>query len=265
VRDMLRSYNGNDYHYGGDTERRTFTHGLTGEIATRPVATRRSAWDQEGADAEDESSESIWDADREDCKAGGELDPDIESEPPGSEIPVGTPEDTEARFNHRAQGSGENEWYTPERYITAAREVMGSIDLDPATATLANETIGADAIFTKEDDGLSREWSGNVWLNPPYAQPWIADFMQKLVDEVQAGSATQAIALTHNYTDTKWFQGAAAAAQAICFTRGRIGFLSPSGEKAAATQGQAFFYFGPHHQTFVRVFSQFGLVLRPNA
>jgi hypothetical protein len=30
------------------------------------------------------------------------------------------------------------------------------------------ETVRAAAYFTKEDDGLTKEWNGNVWLNPPY-------------------------------------------------------------------------------------------------
>jgi len=162
------------------------------------------------------------------------------------------------------QGTGENEWYTPERYILAARDVLGGIDLDPATSEIANETVGAGRIFTIDDDGLSQEWDGHVWMNPPYAQPFIAQFCAKLRDEYEAGRVTEAICLTHNYTDTEWFHNLQAAASAICFTRGRVKFESPGGGVAAPTQGQAFFYLGDYPRRFAGVFCQFGFVVVPS-
>ena len=167
----------------------------------------------------------------------------------------------EAVHNHRAQGTGENEWYTPEQYIEAARELLGEIDVDPASSELAQKTVKAGRFFTIEDNGLEKEWNGKVWLNPPYAQPAIQDFIRKTVAEFEAGRMSEGVVLTHNYTDTKWFHIAAKAASAICFTRGRIGFLSPEGKKAAPTQGQAFFYFGSRREDFADSFCGFGFVM----
>jgi phage N-6-adenine-methyltransferase len=164
------------------------------------------------------------------------------------------------RGHHRTQFTGENEWYTPAPYVEAARTCLGAIDLDPASAPLAQKTIRAARFFTRDDDGLKQEWRGRIWLNPPYAQPSIVHFVDKLLAEVNAGRATEAILLTHNYTDTGWFQAAAGQCAAICFTRGRIRFVGASGEIAAPTQGQAFFYFGAGFDRFRQTFSSFGFI-----
>lgn len=170
---------------------------------------------------------------------------------------------TEAKevHNHRAQGTGENEWYTPAEYVDAAREVMGDIDTDPASSEFAQRTVKAGTFYTIDDDGLAQDWEGRVWMNPPYAQPAIAHFIEKLAASYESGSVTEAIALTHNYTDTQWFHRAAKACDAICFTRGRIGFVNPEGKKAAPTQGQAFFYFGEQTGKFAAVFAKYGFVV----
>jgi phage N-6-adenine-methyltransferase len=161
-----------------------------------------------------------------------------------------------------ASGTGENEWFTPTEYIVLARKVLGTIDLDPATSAEAQKTIKAKAYFTKTDNGLTREWPGRVWLNPPYAQPHIADFVSKLCAEYKAKRTTQAILLTHNYTDNAWFHEIAANATAICFTRGRVKFYE--GDKVAApTQGQAFSYFGSAVKKFASVFAGVGFVVVP--
>jgi len=157
-------------------------------------------------------------------------------------------------------GTGENEWYTPQNYLDMARQVLGGIDLDPASSEKANEFVGAAKIFTAADSGLDQEWNGRVWLNPPYAQPAIAQFADKMVHEWNCERIEAAIMLTHNYTDTAWFHALAPAASAICFPRGRIRFVSPGGDLASPTQGQAFFYFGPQLDTFAKVFSEAGFI-----
>jgi hypothetical protein len=68
--------------------------------------------------------------------------------------------------------------------------------------------------------------------------------------------------LTHNYTDTAWFQEIARFASAICFTRGRVRFYNGD-EIAAPTEGQVFSYFGPELDLFVQELSKVGFVVSP--
>lgn len=166
----------------------------------------------------------------------------------------------EAGENHRAECSGEFEWYTPGRYIDLARTVMGGIDLDPATSLLAQQTVRADAYYTAAENGLAQPWHGRVWLNPPYNQPTIMQFIEKLVEEYAAGQVQQAVLLTHNYTDTAWFHLAESAAELICFTKGRISFVNADGDSSQPTSGQAFCYFGPAGAAFREAFAAVGFI-----
>jgi hypothetical protein len=162
---------------------------------------------------------------------------------------------------HVAQNSGNNEWYTPPAFIEAARRVMGGIDLDPATSEIANRTVQAARIFTAEDDGLAQEWPvGRIWMNPPYAQPLIGQFAERLAQEVERGS--EAIVLVNNGTETAWFQRMGAVCSAVCFPKARVKFLDPQGNPGAPLQGQAVIYCGPNVGAFVEAFSGFGMVLR---
>ena len=166
-----------------------------------------------------------------------------------------------AAHNQRTACTGNNEWYTPAEYLDAARKVMGGIDLDPASHAIAQKTVKAAVFFSQADDGLSHEWIGRVWLNPPYSQPDIQRFADKLVAETVAGRISQAIVLTNSATDTAWFHVLGNACASICFPRGRIRFLSKAGQQGSPLMGQAFFYFGTHQGQFQDVFSKYGLIV----
>ena len=161
---------------------------------------------------------------------------------------------------HVLYNSGNNEWYTPEAYIQAAREVLRRIDLDPASSEEANTVVGATAYFSAEDDGLSLEWRGNVWMNPPYASGLIGKFADKLVEHFASGDVTAAIVLVNNATDTAWFHTLASVASCICFTRGRVRFWSSDGKVGAPLQGQAIIYLGKDAFSFRREFKRFGII-----
>ena len=163
---------------------------------------------------------------------------------------------------HVSNNSGNNEWYTPAEYCESARVVMGSIDLDPASCKVANKQVKAAKFITAEQDGLQKSWSGNVWLNPPYGQPFIADFCRKTLEEWQAGNVSQAIVLVNNATETAWFQSLLSEASAVCFKAGRIRFLDADGAPAnTPLQGQAFVYFGENTKAFIKEFSKHGRCL----
>lgn len=164
-----------------------------------------------------------------------------------------------------------NEWYTPARYIEAARKVMGGINLDPASCGLANKTVKAEKIYTKEDNGLSQVWKADsVWLNPPYGKvnpvpgstrSYQKLFVEKLLREYAVGNVKQAILLllgnacfAHYFSPLWDFP--------LCFHDGFISFFKPDGTTDDFGFGTIFVYLGPNTEAFTTHFSCFGRIVR---
>jgi hypothetical protein len=120
------------------------------------------------------------------------------------------------------------EWWTPRQYIKLAVEVMGGIDLDPASCSEANKIVGAARSYDMQANGLHQPWFGRVWLNPPYAQS-AGQFVKKLLAEKACGNVNQAIVLLNTNTlDRGWFNPLWDAV--LCFHRGQVKFTSPDVE-----------------------------------
>lgn len=172
------------------------------------------------------------------------------------------PQEADQPKPHVARNTGEHEWYTPPVYLDAARIVLGDIELDPASSDIAQRNVQAKVYYTKENDGLSKTWTGKVWMNPPYQAGLIDQFTEKLCGHYDNGDVPEAIVLVNNATETEWFQELASRASSICFPAKRVRFLDPEGNPGAPLQGQAVLYLGDHVEQFAESFVQFGLILR---
>ena len=159
--------------------------------------------------------------------------------------------------------SKSNEWYTPAPYVTAARCLMGGIELDPASCALANRTVQAARYYTQADNGLTQDWTcQSMWLNPPYGRTAHRSNQEiwtcQLIAEHEAGRVEQAVLLVNAATDTGWFQRL--WRYPICFVSPRINFSSPTGSQESPTHGSVLVYLGPHREAFISTFQRFGVI-----
>ena len=112
-----------------------------------------------------------------------------------------------------------NEWYTPAYVFDA----LGcTFDLDVAHPASLSTHVPCRAIISERS--LEAEWSGFVWMNPPFGgrnglEPWLDKFF----------SHCDGIALTPDRTSAPWWQAAAKRADAMLMVDGKIRFQRPDG------------------------------------
>ena len=74
--------------------------------------------------------------------------------------------------------------------------------------------------FTLETDGLKQDWTGSVWMNPPYGRE-IVKWMKKAYESSMQGATV--VCLVPARTDTHWWHEYAAKG-AVNFIKGRLKF-----------------------------------------
>lgn len=112
------------------------------------------------------------------------------------------------------------EWSTPPE-VFAALDAEFGFDLDPC-ATAENATCSR--YFTRAEDGLAQEWTGRVFVNPPYGRHGgytIGDWMRKAYESAQAGATV--VCLVPARPGSAWWHDYAARGE-VRFLRGRLRF-----------------------------------------
>lgn len=110
-----------------------------------------------------------------------------------------------------------DDWFTPPEIFAALKLTF---DLDPCSPG-AGHWVPAINILTKDDDGLTREWSGLVFVNPPFGGrhghvPWLLKFLDH----------GNGIAIVRAYTSSDWFHDyVAPRAESLLFPRGKTKFI----------------------------------------
>jgi len=128
---------------------------------------------------------------------------------------------------HQSSRSETDVWLTPRRIL----DDLGPFDLDPCAAPEPRPWPTAATHITLPADGLRMQWTGRIWLNPPYST--IGPWMRRLAQHQGGG-----IALVFARTETRWFSesvwGCATAAR---FLLGRLHFCRPDGTESADNAG----------------------------
>lgn len=111
-----------------------------------------------------------------------------------------------------------DEWATPHEFFNSLNdEFHFTVDV-----CATEENAKCRKYYTRQDDGLAQDWSGEVvWCNPPYGRE-MPNWIKKCAEHAEAGGV--AVMLIPARTDTKAFHEYIYGNAEIRFVRGRLKF-----------------------------------------
>jgi hypothetical protein len=127
---------------------------------------------------------------------------------------------------HQSASMGKDEWLTPPWIL----ERLGVFDIDPCSP-VSRPWDTARKHYSVLDNGLSKQWIGRVWCNPPYGAE-AAKWLSKCAEHGNA------IALIFARTETSmFFKHVWGRADGLLFIDGRLYFHHVTGAVAKANSG----------------------------
>lgn len=127
---------------------------------------------------------------------------------------------------HQSARSGSSTWLTPPNWI----KELGPFDLDPCCPPdMPWQT--ATKMLTEREDGLTAEWHGRVWLNPPFGRE-AAQWLRKMAEHGNGIALIPARTETAMFYESVWTR-----ADSVCFVRGRPHFHHANGDRATFNSG----------------------------
>lgn len=114
-----------------------------------------------------------------------------------------------------------NEWETPDDLFKSL-DAEFHFTLDPCAQ---HHNHKCEKYYTPDDDGLSKDWSGEiVFCNPPYGRE-IGKWVKKCFEESKKPN-TKVVMLIPSRTDTKWFHKYINNKAEVRFVEGRVKFIN---------------------------------------
>lgn len=122
-------------------------------------------------------------------------------------------------LNKAMMTSNTDEWETPIDFYNQLNDEF-HFTLDPCAT---HENHKCDKYYTKEENGLSKSWSGErVFCNPPYGKH-ISNWVEKAYIENRDNNVL-VVMLIPARTDTKYFHNYIYNKHEIRFIKGRLKF-----------------------------------------
>lgn len=149
------------------------------------------------------------------------------------------------------------DYYSPPELVSAAKEAMEGIDLDPASHWRANRVFRIPLYYNLHRSAFDNPWFGRVWLNPPYGDnaPWF----ERIVHFWDRGEIDQLCMVSPVWAfTTQIAKPLLTRASALLLLIPTPEFWGNPGGRKGSNHPHAILYMGSRQDAFHRAFAPFG-------